>query len=72
MPPRPERLQAPQQPPVPAEVRHREPASVPASAEPRQRPVEQPASVHVPGIFDEVPPRGRRIDDDLDIPDFLR
>ncbi len=29
-------------------------------------------TVNVPRVFDEVPPRPRRVDDDLDIPDFLK
>jgi cell division protein FtsZ len=38
---------------------------VPAQEETAQQ------SLEVPRIFDEAPPR-RRIDDDLDVPDFLK
>jgi cell division protein FtsZ len=65
-----ERTPAPAPAPVETKVQ-REPAPVAAAPEPRVRPAEQPA-VHVPRVFDEVPARARRIEDDLDIPDFLK
>lgn len=49
--------------PVPAYVNHVPEQAVPAA---------QPAGLQVPRIFDDVPPRPRRIEDDLDIPDFLK
>jgi cell division protein FtsZ len=64
-----------ERPQVPAqsEVRaNREPAPVAAAPEPRPRQSEQPSSLNVPRVFDEVPARTRRVEDDLDIPDFLK
>ncbi len=52
------------------------PAFVPdATDEPvgEQRPrAPEPAPLNVPRVFDEVPARARRQEDDLDIPDFLK
>jgi cell division protein FtsZ len=59
--------------PAPAEVKvPAPPAPVGVATEPRTRLPEPPAPIHVPRVFDEVPARARRMDDDLDIPDFLK
>ncbi len=61
--------QAPVGAPVP--VREAVPAYVNHVAE-ESAPAAQPAPLQVPRIFDEAPPRPRRVEDDLDIPDFLK
>jgi cell division protein FtsZ len=68
--PRPERF--PQAPaPAPAVVREPVPAYVNHVEEVVTAPP-APTSINVPRVFDEVPARSRRSDDDLDIPDFLK
>jgi cell division protein FtsZ len=64
------RIERPQAPAQPEARPGREPAPVAAAPEPRQAEPRSPLSV--PRIFDEVPARARRVEDDLDIPDFLK